>query len=328
VVVLARRLKEVGKGRQSNGVDARFTKPEEKRMAEKQKSVTPVIDMRNRPAFLHAFFGAQPDTPEYDVVRWLNRRVGSKDIDHFTRAKNIEGVISEMDDAGINVAVMVARSVPGVRIGNTELAAVAAMADKRLVAIASVDPIALGREGAVAEATRAVKQLGMKGINIDAGFYATPLRADDFRLMPLYEACAQLGVPAFVMSGPTTPDLRFNDPYAIDNVAKTFPKLPIVCCHGFYPHVSEMVTVAFRNENVYVSPDMYTFSPGGSLYVEAANGFMADQFLFGSSYPFRPMKQGVEDFKQLGLSADAYEKASYKNADRLLGLGLALTSSK
>ena len=59
----------------------------------------------------------------------------------------------------------------------------------------------------------------------------------------------------------------------------------IVCCHGFYPNVREIVTVAFRNENVFVSPDMYTFCPGGGLYVEAANHFMADQFLFGSSYP-------------------------------------------
>ena len=33
-----------------------------------------------------------------------------------------------------------------------------------------------------------------------------------------------------------------------------------------------MVGVAFRRENVFVSPDMYMFSPGGKLYIEAANG--------------------------------------------------------
>jgi predicted TIM-barrel fold metal-dependent hydrolase len=289
---------------------------------------TPVVDMRSRPAFLHAFFGGAPNTPQFEVVRWLNKRVGSRDLDHFTRAKDPEGVVSEMDDAGISVSVMVARSVPGVRISNDDLAAVAARGSNRLIGIASVDPIELGREAAVAEAKRAITELGMKGLNLDAGFYATPLRADDYRLMPLYDVCEQLGVPAFVMSGPTTPDLRLNDPYAVDNVAKTFPKLPIVCCHGFYPNVREIVTVAFRNENVYVSPDMYTFCPGGGGYVEAANHFMADQFLFGSSYPFRPMKQGVEDFKQLGLSQESYEKAMYKNADRLFGLGLAKAAGK
>jgi len=135
------------------------------------------------------------------------------------------------------------------------------------------------------------------------------MRADDARLLPLYDVCAELGVPAFVMSGPTTPDLAFNDPIAVDRVAKMFPALPIVCCHGFYPNIDAIITVAFRNENVFVSPDMYAFAPGGNRYVEAANGFMRDQFLFGSSYPFRPMRQGVEDFRGLGLSKESLTQA-------------------
>lgn len=286
------------------------------------RSSQPIIDMRSRPAFLHKFFGSTPDTPEYEVVRWLNKRVGSRAIDHFTRARDASGFVAEMDEAGIAAAVMVARSVPGVRVSNDELAKVAVTAPNRLIGVASVDPIELGAEKAVAEATRAVKALGFKGINLDAGFYAESLKANDERLMPLYELCQTLEVPAFVMSGPTTPNLAFNDPFAVDVVAKTFPRLKIVCCHGFYPRVADIVTVAFRNENVFVSPDMYTFSPGGGLYVEAANGFMKDQFLFGSSYPFRPMKQGVEDFRMLGLSEEAYAAAAYQNAGRLFGLDL------
>ena len=284
----------------------------------------PVVDMRSRPTFLHAFFGAEPQTPSYGVVRWLNKRVGTHDheIDHFTRGMNVAGFKAEMDDAGIDVAIMVARSVPGVRVSNDALAAVARHDPRRLIGIASVDPIELGRDASVAEARRAVTEFGFKAINLDAGFYADGMRADDDRLMPLYELCQELKVPAFVMSGPTTPDLRLNDPLAVDRVARTFPKLPLVCCHGFYPNVADMVTVAFRNENVYVSPDMYTFAAGGKLYIEAANGPMQDQFLFGSSFPFRPMRQGVEDFRALGLSEAALDAALWRNADRLLGLGL------
>ena len=291
-------------------------------MSETPSLTPPIVDMRSRPSFLHSFFGAAPGTPDYEVVRWLNRRVGAKEIDHFARATDVGAFVAEMDAAAIAVAVMVARSVPGVRVGNDELAAVARAAQGRLVGIASVDPVELGRETALAEARRAVTQLGMKGVNLDAGFYARALRADDELLMPFYALCEELGVPAFVMSGPTTPDLSMNDPLAVDRVAKAFPKLPIICCHGFYPNVREMVTVAFRNENVYVSPDMYTFAPGGGLYVEAANGFMRDQFLFGSSFPFRPMKQGVEDFASLGLDPEVLANATWRTASRLLKLGL------
>jgi predicted TIM-barrel fold metal-dependent hydrolase len=280
----------------------------------------PVIDMRCRPAFLHRFFGAEAGTPEFETVRWMNRRVGSRDIDHFVRSPDVPTLLAEMEGAGIARAVVVARSTPAVRVPNDAVAALAAHSGGRLIGVASIDPLDLGREEAVREARRVVVELGLAGINIDAGFYATGLRADDDRLLPLYDACQTLAVPAFVMSGPTTPDLRLNDPLAVDNVARTFPKLPIVCCHGYWPNVDGMLQVAFRNENVHVSPDMYVFAPGGDRYVDAANGFLAPQFLFGTSYPFRPLAQSVQDFLALELSPVARRSAMWDNPLRLLGL--------
>jgi len=280
----------------------------------------PVIDMRCRPSFLHRFFGATPGTPEFETVRWMNRRVGSEDIDHFTRAGDVPTLVQDLDAAGITRAVVVARSTPTVRVTNEEVAALARQSGGRLIGVASVDPLELGRAGALAEVQRAMATLGLAGINLDPGFYATGLRADDDRLMPLYEAAADLGVPVFVMSGPTTPDLRLNDPLAVDTVARAFPTLKIVCCHAFWPNIDGMLAVAFRNENVYVSPDMYIFAPGGSRYVEAANGFLARQLLFGTSYPFRPLAQSVQDFQALGLSAAAQRLAMWENPARLLGL--------
>ena len=285
----------------------------------------PVIDMRCRPSFLHRFFGAEPGTAEFETVRWINRRVGSRDPDHFTRAANVASLVVELDTAGITHAVVVARSTPTVRVSNEAVATLARKSAGRLIGVASVDPLDLGRNGALAEVRRAVSELGLAGINLDAGFYSEGLRADDDRLLPLYEACQTLGVPAFVMSGPTTPDLRLNDPLAIDAVARIFPKLPVVCCHGFWPDVDGMLAVAFRHENVFVSPDMYVFAPGGGRYVEAANGFLREQFLFGTSYPFRPLAQSVQDFAEAGLNTEAREHAMWRNPARLLSLAVPLT---
>lgn len=280
----------------------------------------PIVDLRNRPSWLHKFFGSTPGTPEYDVVRWLNKRVGTKEIDHFTHSPDIPSFLAEMDGAEIAIGLMVARSTPTVRVSNDDVAATAKKSGGRLLGVASVDPIELGAKKAAEEAERAVKTLGLLGLNIDAGFYEQAIRADDAALMPLYEICQALNVPAFILSGPTTPDLRLNDPFAIDRVAAQFPKLPIVVCHGCYPHVADMVGVAFRRENVFVSPDMYMFSPGGKLYIEAANGFMQDQYMFGTSYPFRPMRQSADDLRTIGLRPDVLEKVSFRNACRLLGL--------
>lgn len=277
-----------------------------------------IIDMRLRPPFLHAFFGGVPDSPERDVVRWVGRRVGAADPGHFERYATWTDVRAGMDEAGIGLGVVVGRSTPTVRVSNDDVAALVTLAGGRLVGVASVDPVALGCERALAEAERAVNGLGLVALNLDAGFYETPLRACDDRLMPFYDLCMKLDVPAFVMSGPTTPDLAFNDPLAIDVVARVFPKLRIVVCHGCYPNVDAMVGVAFRNENVFVSPDMYFFAPGGRRYAEAASGFLQDQLLFGSSFPFRPMQQSVEDLRAFGLDAAVERKLLYENAMKLI----------
>lgn len=277
--------------------------------------------MRSRPAFLAPFYGAQPGTAEFETARWLNRRVGSKIDDHFLASLTLEGFVAEVRAANISRAVVVGRDTPALSIPNDRIAELTA-GHAELVGIGSVDPQLQGTRGAVAEVERAVRTLGLKAINVEPGFGAPPLKADDPLLLPVYDACAQLGVPVFVMSGPTTPDPDFNDPAAIGRVARAFPTLKIVCHHGFWPRVAEIVGVAFRYENVFLVPDMYLFLPGSGLYVEAANGFLRDQMLFGSSYPFRPMGQSVEDARRLGFTEDALDAFFFRNANRVLELGL------
>ncbi len=278
----------------------------------------PIVDMRIRPPFLHKFFGSTPNTPEYDVVRWLNGRVGSNDPTHFARVRNSADLLAEMDAAGVSVGVVVARSVPNVRVTNDQVAELVSADRNRLIGVGLVDPQYLGLEAAIAEVRRAVTVLGCRAINVDPGFLERPIKADDALLYPIYQTCQELDVPAFIMSGPTTPSLSDTEPRSIARVAKAFPKLSIVACHGCYPFVQEMIAVALMHPNVFVSPDMYTFLPGGQLYIEAANGFMKDQLLFGSAYPFKPMKQGVDDFLQLGLRPENLDNVMYLNAAKLL----------
>lgn len=282
----------------------------------------PIIDMRNRPTWLHPFFGAAPGTPDYETVRWLNKRVGSRDVDHFARSPDLAAYLAEIAAADIAYAFMVGRSTPTVRISNDDLAALAKQSGGKLIGVASVDPVALGARAAADEVERALGPLRLAALNLDGGFYERPLHADDPLLLPLYEIARAHNVPVFVMSGPTTPDLAYNDPRAVGRVAAQFKDLPLIVSHGFYPYVDEAIVTAFRHENVFLSPDMYMFAPGGRLYIEAANGFMADQYLFGTSYPFRAMRQSVDDLRAIGLVPDVLEKVSWRTAARLFGLAM------
>jgi predicted TIM-barrel fold metal-dependent hydrolase len=285
-----------------------------------------IIDMRSRPAFLHDFYGATPGTREYEVARWLNRRTGSHDDQHFTRSYTLDGYLAEIRAAGITRAVVVGRETPSLTVPNERIREITAP-HPELIGIGSVDPQAGDLKATLARIELAVGTQGLAGINIEPGFGSPPLKADDASLFPIYDACDQLGVPVFLMSGPTSPSLEYTDPAPVGRVAQAFPRLPIVCYHGFYPYANEMIGVAFRHENVYVVPDMYIFLPGGSLYVEAANGFMADQLLFGTSYPFRAMGQTVQDFLKLGLREEALDRVLYGNAARLLGLDAAVAAA-
>jgi uncharacterized protein len=278
-----------------------------------------IIDMRSRPSFLHDFYGATPGSAAYDVVKWLNRRVGSHDAEHFTRSRDVQSFVDEIRESGIRAAVVVGRDTPAVRHPNDQIHALV-QGRPELVGIGSVDVQAIGLDAALREIERAIRTLGLRAINLEPGFGLPPRSADDPALFPIYEACQHLGVPVCLMSGPTSPSLELAHPSAVGHVARAFPQLAIVCYHGFYPFVNEMVGVAFRYDNVHVVADMYIFQPGGRLYVEAANGFMADQLLFGSSYPFRAMRQSVDDYLALGFAPSVLDKVMFSNAARLLGL--------
>jgi predicted TIM-barrel fold metal-dependent hydrolase len=277
-----------------------------------------IIDLRNRPAFLHDFYGARHGTPEFDTAVWLNRRTGSKDPKHFVRSQTEAGYIQEVRESGFVASVVIGRDTPAIRNDNDEIFALTSR-HPELVGVGSVDPQRLGSR-AVEEAERALKSLGLKAINLELGFAAPPLAFDDRLLWPVYEALQDWQTPVFLMTGPTTPDLAFNDPSAIGRVARQFPKLSIVVHHGAWPRVDEIIGVAFRYENVTLVPDMYIFQPGGRLYTEAANGALAAQVAFGSSYPFRQMWQSADDYARLGFRDDVLEQVLFANAKRLLGL--------
>lgn len=277
-----------------------------------------VIDMRCRPAYLHDFFGATPGTAANETAQWLNGRVGTRgDPEHYAASRTASGFLQTVRDAKLRRAVVVGRHTPSQHLPNDTIHEIVLGHDE-LIGIGAVDPVLQGEAAALAEVERAVKRLGLAGIDLEPGFGEPARFADDPAYFPVYDLCNQLGVPVFLMTGPTTPDPRYNDPAPVAAVARAFPALPIVCYHGFWPNVQQAIGLVFRYPNVHLVPDMYLFVAGSGAYVEAANGFLGDQLLFGSSYPFRPIGQSIEDALALGLKEDVVERVLHGNAARLL----------
>ena len=53
--------------------------------------------------------------------------------------------------------------------------------------------------------------------------------------------------------------------------------------------------------NLWVLPDFFQFIPGfagAQDWVDAANHYLGDRILYASSYPVRPLKQSLEEFRR------------------------------
>ena len=68
---------------------------------------------------------------------------------------------------------------------------------------------------------------------------------------------------------------------------------------------------------------MYMYNmPGAEDYVLAANGFLKERFLFGSGYPYIPLKQAVDLFVAMPFDRSVLPNVLYKNMARVLNLAL------
>jgi predicted TIM-barrel fold metal-dependent hydrolase len=236
------------------------------------------------------------------------------------RRQSMDLLLQEMDQAGVTTGVIIGRNSGRYgSIGNDEVAAIVAAYPGRFVAAASIDPT--DRRRAAGQITDAIKT-GFRAINIEPGSYPLPMMVDDRKLYPIYAQCEDAGIPVIIMAGGSAgPDLSFTQPEHLDRVAADFPTLKIVVSHGGWPWVHQVLHIAFRRSNIYLSPDQYLAQlPGMDDYIKAADGFLADRFLFASSYPFTPVKDYTAWFKRLPIRPESMEKILYRNAARLLRL--------
>lgn len=238
------------------------------------------------------------------------------------REKSMPLLLKEMDEAGVTVGVIIGRNSGRYgSLSNDDVAKMVADYPGRFIGTASIDPS--NRKIAAEQINQAIKA-GFRAINIEPGSYPLPLMVDDRRLYPIYAQCEDADIPVIIMAGGSAgPDLSYTEPAHLDRVAADFPNLKIVVSHGGWPWVHQVLHIAFRRPNIYLSPDQYLANlPGSDDYIKAADGFLADRFLYASSYPFTPVTGYSAWFRRLPIKPEAMEKILYKNAAKLLKLNI------
>ena len=244
--------------------------------------------------------------------------------------KQEDEVVRELTAAGVEavlVALDLETTIGTPPCSNEYVKGMQSRHPERIVqAWAAVDPFK--GEAAIAEARRAVKDLGMLGFHFHPimGHFAV----NDRRLYPLFEVIDELKVPVMIDVGTTGmgaglpgglgAKLRHAHPSAIDELAADFPGLTIVAAHPGWPWVDETTAVVLHKGNVYWELSGWAPKYFPSQLKVDARGRLQDKVMFGSDYPSIPYARLFKEWAELGYPDAVMEKIYHANAERILGL--------
>jgi len=246
------------------------------------------------------------------------------------QAQSMELLLEEMDDAEMQYGVVMGRqsAEPLGAIPNDEIADCIEQYPGRFLGWAGID-LSLPMQECLDEARRCIERLRFNGISIEPSIARgiDSMRADDRRLYPIYEQCLSLDVPvnislSAVLQSTVDRPYEYSNPIQIYQVAKDFPKLDIHVAHAAWPYVMEMIGVCFVCPNVWLSPDQYMIDmvPAAHEYVKAANHYLPERTLFGTSYPSKPLAPLVQAYKKWQWMPGVEDNVLYRNARRLMRL--------
>ena len=254
-----------------------------------------------------------------EVERYFRREVKLRDIEE------IAAYYAEQDMIGVLLAWDAETATGQKPLRNDTVAEIVRRFPQQFIGFASVDPHKGDR--AIAEAERAVGDLGLSGMKFHPGVQA--FAPSDPRFRPLFERIAALGVPALFhtgtsglganMTGGGGIKLEYTRPIHLDSLATDVPALTIIGAHPSWPWEQEMIAILQHTPNVY--NDLSGWSPKyipEALLREAA-GRLNHKFLFGSDYPFITPDRWIADFERLeGWSDEAKRALFWGNGKRLL----------
>lgn len=179
-------------------------------------------------------------------------------------------IITRMDAAGVDKAMVCSLAQ---RIENEFLVELVNKHPDRLFGFGQVMP---QHDDAVDQIRRFVDD-GLVGLKLHPSMHGYHV-ADHGLLDPVFEACAELGIPVLI----NALDDAFCAPLAIEEIAKDHPTVPTIIAHmGAVWNVPEAIIVAERRDNIYLETSATLMSDVKRAYARVG----PEKILFGSEWP-------------------------------------------
>ena len=160
---------------------------------------------------------------------------------------------------------------------------------------------------------------------------------NDKRLWPFYEKACELDIALTIHTGMSyvcPQPSKFTHPSLLDDVCLDFPDLKIIAYHMAWPHHEELMGLAGKHRNLYLSLSgiigWLAHAPyrGYHMIGEALQWVSDDKIVMGLDLAFDDMGKAVDYIRNLQMPEELQEKWGYKpitdeTRAKILGLNLA-----
>ncbi len=241
---------------------------------------------------------------------------------------SIERYIEKMNRAGIDRSLLIAVRAGDLRVkGSFEIPydrvrEVCAAYPNRFSGLAGVDPTR-GMEG-LRELEYAVKELGFVGAHLYPHWFGWA--PDHAKYYPYYAKCCELDIPIMMQVGHNLiyqRDRRLPSvgrPICLDQVAIDFPELKLLGIHIGVPWTDEMISMAWKHENVFIGVDAYAPKHWPVALVHYLDSYGRTKVLFGTDWPVIDPERAVAEIAQMSLRPETRRALMRENALRVFKL--------
>jgi predicted TIM-barrel fold metal-dependent hydrolase len=236
--------------------------------------------------------------------------------------------IARMDRAGIDRSLLIAVRAGDLRVrGSFEVPYervhdVCTSHPDRFSGLAGIDPYR-GMLG-LRDLETAVREWGFVGAHLYPHWFG--LAPDHAKYYPYYAKCCELDVPVMMQVGHNliySRDRRLPSvgrPIALDQVAIDFPELKLLGIHIGIPWTDEMISMAWKHENIFIGVDAYAPKHWPAQIVRYLDSYGRDKVLFGTDWPVIDPERAVREIGELGIRPESLAKLMRGNALKVFRL--------
>jgi hypothetical protein len=265
------------------------------------------------------FMTAWDKAKEGELLCRMERAIGG-----LPRYESIEKMLGLMDEAKVEKVFITQCKMWSYwnkwMYMDTQLADVTQYTEKypkRFAGLAGYNPFRI--KDSLREIEIAVKEHGFKGVYVHIYGFDIPL--NDAKMYPLYAKCVELDVPVSLQVGHVLESMPSDcgRPIYLDRVACDFPDLKIIGAHTGWPWVEELLSIAYKWDNVYVGVDAWMPKYLKPELIQFVNSRMGqDRSIWGTNG--LPWKESLKQIDELGLKDSVKCKLLRENAVQLFKL--------